>query len=478
MAAVTTPRAIAAVFFTSAAVLVLEIIASRLMAPYVGISLETYTGIIGTVLAGIALGAAAGGRLADRYDPRSLLGPVLVAGGALTLLSMPIVAVLGPGLGSGPLAIVILTTAAFFLPAAVLSSISPMIAKIRLDRIDETGTVVGGLSAAGTIGGLAGTFLTGFVLLAALPSRPVLIAVGTTLIVAGVVVSIAMRRNAHVVPTLFVAGIAGLLVAGTSDPCQYETAYFCVRIETDPATPSARSLYLDRLRHAYVDLDDPTHLDIRYIRLFRDVAEPLPDGPVEALHIGGGGFTFPRYLDTVRPGSDNRVLEIDDELVRLNREQLGLVTTDDLTVRTGDARLALADEPTDSRDLVVGDAFGSTSVPWHLTTAEVVAEIDRILRPDGVYVMNVLDGGDSGFARAELATLADRFAHVAVIVPADGVPTTRAVNQVLIASQAPLPAFAIAPEDGRLLTGDDARAYMGDAMVLTDDFAPVDNLLF
>jgi hypothetical protein len=475
---VTSWRAISAVFFTSAAVLVIEIIASRLMAPYVGISLETYTGIIGTVLAGIAVGAGVGGRLADARDPRTLLGPVLIAGGALTWLSMPIVAALGPQLSSGPVAIVLLTTAAFFLPAAVLSSVSPMIAKIRLDRLDETGSVVGGLSAAGTIGGLAGTFITGFVLLAALPSRPVLIAVGGALVLSGFVAMWVLRRRPPTVPAVVLVVAAGLLVAATSGPCQYETAYFCVRIEADPADPAGRSLYLDRLRHAYVDLDDPTHLDIRYIRLFRDVADTLPAGPVDALHIGGGGFTFPRYLDATRPGSHNRVLEIDAELVRLNREQLGLVTTPELEVRTGDARLALGDEPTDSRDLVVGDAFGSTSVPWHLTTAEVIAEVDRILRPDGIYVMNVLDGGDSGFARAELATLADRFEHVAIILPPDGVPRSRAVNQVLIASQAPLDHLDLDPADGELLTGDEARAYQGDAMVLTDDFAPVDRLLF
>src|SRR5205085_7247272 len=67
------------VFFTSAAVLVLEILAGRLVAPYVGVTLETYTGVIGTVLAGIAIGAAVGGRVADRRDPRTILGPLLIA---------------------------------------------------------------------------------------------------------------------------------------------------------------------------------------------------------------------------------------------------------------------------------------------------------------------------------------------------------------------------------------------------------------
>src|SRR5688572_7640441 len=102
-------RATIVVFGASAAVLVLEIIAGRLMAPYVGISLETFTGIIGTVLAGIAVGAAVGGVLADRYDARMLIGPALVVGGALSWLSMPIVTGLGPHVDNGPVAIVILT---------------------------------------------------------------------------------------------------------------------------------------------------------------------------------------------------------------------------------------------------------------------------------------------------------------------------------------------------------------------------------
>ena len=84
-------RAGALVFATSGAVLTLEIIAGRLMAPYVGVSIETFTGIIGTVLAGIAVGAAIGGWLADRRDPRLLDRPPLVIGGALCWLSLPIV---------------------------------------------------------------------------------------------------------------------------------------------------------------------------------------------------------------------------------------------------------------------------------------------------------------------------------------------------------------------------------------------------
>jgi spermidine synthase len=477
---VRTARAAVVVFGTSAAVLVLEIIAGRLMAPYVGVSLQTFTGIIGTVLAGIAAGAAVGGALADRRDPRTMIGPALVIGGALTWLSVPIVVGLGPKMDSEPVAIVLLTAAAFFLPVAVLSAVSPMIAKLRLASLAETGTVVGGLSAAGTFGALAGTFLTGFVLVAALPSKTIVVVIGAVLVAAGIVTSWRLRRRPPVLPGVGLGLLvlwSGLNVAAAQSTCEHETAYSCVRIEAVPGHPSARDLYLDRLRHAYVDPKHPTDLDIRYVRLFADVAGAMPAGPVDALHIGGGGFSFPEYLDAVRPGLHNRVLEIDGELVKIAKRELGLVESKHLVVDVGDARLALAHLRPDSYDLVVGDAFSGESVPWQLPTAEVMREIDRGLRPRGILVMNVIDGGRNRFARAEVATLAARFRHVAVILPAGGVPTSQPANQVLVASQAPIPRFAVAPADGDVLRGAAATRYVDGARRLTDDFAPVDQLV-
>jgi SAM-dependent methyltransferase len=463
-------------FFSSAAVLVIEIIAGRLMAPYVGVSLETFTGIIGTVLAGIAAGSALGGRWADRHDARQLLGPMLVLGGVLAWLSLPIVTVLGPSIGRDPGGIVLLTAAAFFLPAAVLSTISPMAAKLNLGDLDETGSVVGGLSAAGTAGAILGTFITGFVLVAALPSRPIVVAVGIALVTAGALLW--ARLRARPPGLLSVAGVFAALLVGSTvqGPCEIETGYFCVQVDEDPQNPSGRILWLDDLRHSYVDLDDPTHLEFRYVRLLADVADGLPEGPLDVLHIGGGGFTFPRYLTAERPGSQHVVLEIDDELVRIARDELGLRTGPDLEVRTGDARLAFGDLPDDGYDLIVGDAFGSASVPWHLTTTEVVAELDRMLRPGGIYAMNLIDGGPNRFAEAQLATLARHFDHLAVIVPSAGVGDFP-VNQILVASDQPLPPIEPATGDGRVLTGDEVASFIDGARPLRDDFAPVDQLI-
>ncbi|MDQ3492701.1 MAG: fused MFS/spermidine synthase, partial [Chloroflexota bacterium] len=340
--------AAALVFATSGAILVLEILAGRLLAPYVGVTLETYTGIIGTVLAGIALGTWLGGRAADRMDPRRLLAPLLIVGGLLALLVVPaisFVAALRPG--SGPAAIVLFSAAAFVAPAAVLAAVTPTVVKLRLHDLAETGHVVGRLSALSTAGAIAGTFVTGFVLVSALPTRPIVMAVGAALIVTGIVVwlRVGQGRGASL-PLIALAalGAGGGWTALSPQPCERESTYFCVRVETDQGRPSGRTLYLDTLRHSYVDLADQAHLEFAYARIVGDVVAVMaPDQePLAALHIGGGGFTIPRYLATTRPGSTSLVLELDPTVLAVAREELGLVTSDDLRVRVGDARLGLA----------------------------------------------------------------------------------------------------------------------------------------
>ena len=183
-----------------------------------------------------------------------------------------------------------------------------------------------------------------------------------------------------------------------------------------------------------------------------------------------------RYLEAVRPGSGQLVLELDADLVDIAREELGLADAGPIDIRTGDARLHLDDLPPERYDLVIGDAFAGLSVPWHLTTIEVMRELQRTMRPGGVYAMNVIDGGGNGYARAQVATLAEVFAHVTVIEPAGGLGEASA-NQILVASDAPIVEPTIGGGDGRLMATTELAEFVGDARVLTDDFAPADQLL-
>ncbi|WP_233496167.1 fused MFS/spermidine synthase [Geodermatophilus sp. TF02-6] len=482
----------AVTFLASGAVLVLEIAGLRLIAPYVGVTLQTNTAVIGFALAAIALGAWAGGAVADRTDPRRLLAPLLVAGGALVVAVLPVVRFAGSVLtGADAGSVLLLAAVAVVVPAALLSAVPPMVVKLQLASLAETGAVVGRLSGIGTLGGIAATFATGFLLIAVFPVSGILVGTGLVTVLAGGAVGFWLRRrsggSAGRVPlALFLVALVGALLAAVAPtPCQAETAYHCARVVADPERASGRVLLLDTLRHSYVDLADPTHLEFEYVRAIAAVTDATaPAGrPLSALHLGGGGLTVPRYLAAVRPGTASLVLEVDPGVVEIDREQLGLVESDRLRVRVTDARVGLADEAAGARDLVVGDAFGGLSVPWQLTTVEALDLVDRALADGGVYVANLIDHPPLGFVRAELATLRAVFPHVLLLAREEVVAGEDGGNVVVVASRSPLPADAIgAALRGHDLTwqvagGQRLAGFVGDAEVLTDDSAPVDQLL-
>jgi len=482
-------------FVAAASVLVLEIAAGRLLAPFVGVSLLTYTGIIGVILAGIAVGAWAGGKAADRFGPLRLLGPTFVAGGLAAVASVPIVANVGAAnLAPQALEIVVLAAAGFVLPATVLSAVGPMIVRATIVDIGSSGALVGRLSAIGTAGAIAGTFLTGFVLLGALPTRLIIVGTGGLLVLVGLAIGLRSGRPGTplIGAILALGAVTGSAVAAPV-ACDAESRYYCIRIVEDAANPNARTLVLDGLSHAHVNLADPTVLRFGYVRRFADVAAialPVrpagPDRPTAVLHVGGGGFSFPRYLEATLADVRQTVLELDPAVLEVNRERLAFAPSERMRVVLGDARLSIGAEPSDAYDLVVGDAFGGLAVPWHLTTAEFLSEIRRVLIPGGTYVMNVIDYAPLGFLRAEVATARAVFGEVVVLGHPRELGGEGGGNFVVVASDRPIDADVLAAgiaalddpdEVGILAGGPEVDGWLGDAAVLTDDFAPVDQLL-
>jgi len=489
------PPALAAtlVFVASGAVLVLEVVGLRLVGPYVGVTLQTSSAVIGIALAAIAYGAWLGGWLADRLPPRRLLAPALVIGGIATVVTLPVVRYAGELLrGSAAGGVLLLTALAVFVPAVALSAVTPLVVKLQLGDLRQTGRVVGKLSSIGTLGGITATLGTGFVLVAALPSSAIVLGLGVLLALSGVGLGIYLWRAGHTAPAVIAAppraravaalvGLAGAGLAATAPtPCDLETAYHCARIVADGQRPDGRILLLNGARHSYVDLADPEHLEFEYTQWIGALVDALPAGPIEALHLGGGGFTMPRYVSATRPGSRNVVLELDGDLVALDRARLGVRSGPDLDIWVGDARIGLAGQPAGRYDVVVGDAFGHLVIPWHLTTRELVAEVRRTMRPGGVYALNMIDYPPVRFARAEVATVGSVFEHVALVAPADALAGRTGSNFVLLASDSPLPLDPVRSRlttGVRVLTGPELIAFTDGAGILTDDYAPVDQLL-
>lgn len=177
------------------------------------------------------------------------------------------------------------------------------------------------------------------------------------------------------------------------------------------------------------------------------------------------------------------MFEVDPQIPVIGREQLGLVTGPDMVVQVGDARTSIAGQPSGTFDVVIGDAFGSLAVPWHLATAEMVEQVSRVLRPGGVYILNVIDRPPLDFARAEAATLLDAFDNVALMALPMALAGESGGNLVLVASNRALPVDALLDraaarnEPDSVIGRAQVERFAGQARVLTDDDAPVDQLL-
>ena len=224
-----------------------------------------------------------------------------------------------------------------------------------------------------------------------------------------------------------------------------EVGHGCAELVADPDRPTAWTLLIDGTAQSHVDLADPTHLEFEYVRRtghLLDALDPPPPGPLRVLHLGGGAWTLPRYVAATRPGSAQRVVELDGALVDLVRNHLpadGL----GLDVRVADARAGLADVPAASCDVVLLDVYAGARTPAHLTSVEFLAAVARVLRPGGCYAANLADGAGArtlrprrtplDFARAQAATAASVFAEVAVVASPDVLHGRRFGNVVLVA---------------------------------------------
>ncbi|WP_327075345.1 fused MFS/spermidine synthase [Kitasatospora purpeofusca] len=250
-------------------------------------------------------------------------------------------------------------------------------------------------------------------------------------------------------------------------------------------------LTLDDTPQSYVDLGDPTHLEFEYTRRLGHLVDALdrqdgPDGPedgavggaVDALHLGGGALTLPRYLAATRPGSRQRVVEVDGPLLDLVEQHLPWQGPGvDITAEVGDARealAALARTAPGSLDLVVADVFHGSRTPRHLTSVEFLRLAAAVLRPGGVYAANLADGAPLAFARAQTATLRAVFPQTCLIAEPPVLRGRRYGNILLVGSAGPLPVADLVRRlagdifPARLTDGADLAAFAGRTAPVTD----------
>ena len=205
----------------------------------------------------------------------------------------------------------------------------------------------------------------------------------------------------------------------------------------DPDRSTAWTLLLDGAPQSHVDLADPTHLEFEYVRRMAAVIDLVapPGRPLRVLHLGGGALTLPRYVAATRPGSPQRVVEIDGPLVELVRRALPWDPRIKLKVRVGDAREAVTGMREAGYDLVVLDVFAGARTPAHLTSREFVEAVARVLAPAGRLVANVADGPSLAHARAQVATIRAVLPRACLVADAAVLRGRRFGNVVVLAGR-------------------------------------------
>lgn len=476
-----------AVVVGGVAVLILEILGTRLLGPHFGVSLYLWSALIGVTLAALGVGYALGGMWADRRATFGRFSLLFALSGLLVLILPwavgPVLGLLEPaGLRTAAL---IGAAILFFPPLVLLGMVSPFAIRLKATSLDVVGRTAGNLYAASTLAGVMAAVGTGFVLIPALGVRLLLVLVGVLLLGTGAIGWTLGRgnraaRTAAILALPVLLGTAGATVHGErADPARGLLAV------ADSPYGEIRVLEKDGLRYLLIDgaphsIADPATWasDCPYAHVMELAREFLPQ-PGRMLLVGLGAGSLAKSFAAA--GWQVDAVEIDPVVTRFAREYFGLQESE-ARVTHEDGRRFLLEQPERTYDLVILDAFGSSSIPFHLVTREVFALIRSRLVPGGLLAMNVeAVGWHDPLVEAVAATLAAEFNDVRILPLAE--PPDQLGNVVLLAGDIPLELpYDLDPPDSRW-SPQYHRVHAWDNRfgpppaghpVLTDDHNPVD----
>ncbi len=494
--------------------MVLELVASRLIARHLGSSLYTWTAVIGVILSGITIGNYLGGRIADKFDARKSIAVLFAVCSAACVTTVILNNIAGDWIWlwhfNWPLRVFSHVSLVFLMPSILLGTISPVVAKMALDRGLPTGRTIGDIYAWGAAGSIAGTFAAGYWLIATMGTVTIIWVVGGVLLLMSIlywrrfwplyiwaVIFTAMMTMAMIPAEWAENTSSSIALREKNDPrvlYEDESRYSHIVVKQAPGNPNNRSFYQDKLKHCKILMDDILDLQYVYTQIYAAVTEGLAKDKEKlcVMAIGGGGYVFPRYVEKLWPGSRIDVAEIDPAVTRAAMQAYGLKKDTTINTIHIDARNyvdRLLEQKRSGReipryDFIYGDAFNDFSVPFQLVTQEFNEKIFAVLSDDGVYMINVVDIFDSGlFAGSVINTLEETFPYV--YAATENKSRSARNTFIIIAAKQKLDLKNIISQYKReklelwYLDASDISSLKGKSrqLVLTDDYNPTDTLL-
>lgn len=458
-----------------------EILGARIIAPFLGSSTYVWTSLIGVIMASLSIGYWFGGRYVDKYPKKTQLGwIVLLAGISIALVNLfkgPIASKLSSSIDDEILASFIIAVVLFTAPSFLLGTVSPWAVKLQLveSSSNNVGSTVGSLYALSTLGSLLGTFLAGWVLIPALGTDHIMWILALILFITSVLL-LGVKDKLTII-CIGTISIANLLFAFRHQKfIAVDTPYNKVYVINDG---DYRFLRLNNYINSCVNVMDDKELYYPYSRFFR-LGEVLRKDAEDVLMLGGGGYAYPRYFQSVFPSKKMDVVEIDAQLADVATNHLNFNKSDHIQHIHKGARLFL-NQNKKKYHYILNDIISSSDyLPFQLCTIEAVKKQFEALDEKGHLFVNLMaeeDGVGWRLLKSYTKTVKEVFPYLAILI-SDKAPHSSFKSYMVIASKEEVNWEAISfSEAFDFIDYSKWLDEKSEVFVLTDAYAPVNWLI-
>ncbi len=493
-------------FIVNAIYMILELIASRILSPYFGSSNLIWTSVIGIILLSTSVGNYIGGLIADKSENKEekleLNINIILIISAILIFIIPIsqktfIEIITNFIKSIKVGAIIATMLLFFLPSMFIGMLSPIIIKLKMNKLESVGKVSGGIYALATLGSIVGTFLGGFFLIPSFGSNQILFFLSIVILLLNFLIYNKSRKNIFkpltvciitwIAINLFcfwefskVNAINGQKVLNGEKgvSVNYDTQYGKVTIyNMDYKGEETRHLNIDKGNESATYINENKCYDLVYeYTKYYDLMFKSSKEIKDALMIGGAGYNYPKYYISKYVNKNMDVVEIDGGITEIAKKyfyldkllkEFDLENNNRLNLITQDGRIYL-NENTKKYDAILNDSFAGNTPAKTLTTKEAIQKIYNSLNKDGVYLTNIIssiEGENSKFIKAEVKTLKQVFKNVYVVPCRDKNNLYNIQNNMVIAT------------DNEILFENEVNLNYEDGIILTDNYCPVDTII-
>ena len=477
------------VFLSGALTMILELIAARVLSPYVGSSNLIWTTIIGIMLTSMSIGYWFGGKMADKNkenDIKILSNSLLIsaiATSVIPILEVIFIDVLSQLSSNLILVAIICATVTFGIPSFLLATVSPIAVKIKNNSMDHIGATSGKISSLSTIGSIFGTFFAGFILIPNLGVRNIILGCSILLWILSVYLFNKKDKKYYILMIVELLIIIGLNVLGgylfqvrnpeiTRDVDSEYSRIWVTNLDVGETT--YKTLQVDTGLESYIN-QETGEMGATYLYYY-DLFEYYDKEANDALMIGGAAYTYPMHYLKKYENKTIDVVEIDEKMTQIAEEEFGLDKNNpNLGLITQDGRSYL-NYNEKKYDTVFIDAFKGLNAPFELTTYEAMQKVYNSLDENGTVITNIIsaiEGDDADFIKYEYSTYKAIFDDVKVFQVNPNHSDDEEQNLILVGIKGNENINTDKEEEYGELLSNEIKDFTSDKPIITDDYAPI-----